>query len=61
MSRGKEMVSRRITIIAVICCCWLDLSCCADFPLVANSWGYSLVVECRLVLVEASLVVKLGF
>ena len=57
MSSGKETVSRRIIIIAVICYCWLDLSCCVDFSLVAKSW----VVECRLVLVVASLVVKLGF
>ena len=38
----------------------LGLHCCAIFPLVWQSRGYSLAVVCGLLIVAASLVVDLG-
>ena len=38
----------------------LSLCCCASFPLVVVSGGYSLAVVCRLLFVVASLVAEQG-
>ena len=38
----------------------LGLHYCMGFSLVAESWGYSLVVVCRLLIVVASIVVEHG-